>query len=64
MRIEVDRTRCTALAMCEAEAPDLFEVRDDGWLDVLDERPPEEQREELERAVRSCPTEALRIVED
>lgn len=64
MRIVVDRTKCTALAMCEAEAPDLFEVRDDGSLDVLEEEPAEARRQELERAVRSCPTEALSIEED
>ena len=64
MRIVVDRTKCTALAMCEAEAPDLFEVQDDGSLTVLDENPPESQREALQRAVDSCPTEALSIVED
>src|SRR4030088_2666238 len=32
MRIVVDRDRCTGLGMCEAEAPDLFEVQDDGTL--------------------------------
>jgi len=30
VRIVVDRDRCTGLGMCEAEAPDLFEVQDDG----------------------------------
>src|SRR5258708_415346 len=35
MRIVVDRDKCTGLGMCEAEAPDLFEVQDDGSLLVL-----------------------------
>jgi ferredoxin len=50
--------------MCEGEAPDLFEVHDDGTLTVLDDKPTEEQRAEAEAAVESCPTEALSIVED
>ena len=64
MRIVVDRDKCTGLGMCEAEAPDLFEVKDDGTLQVLMERPSEDLRAELEAAVESCPTEALSIVED
>jgi ferredoxin len=50
--------------MCEAEAPDVFEVGDDGSLQILDESPGEEKRAELEAAVEACPTEALSIAED
>ena len=64
MRIVVDHDKCTGLGMCEAEAPDLFEVQDDGSLVLLNETPTEEQRAEAEAAVESCPTEALSIVED
>ena len=64
MRIVVDFDKCTGLGMCEAEAPDLFEVLDDGSLIVLNETPTEEQRAAAEAAVESCPTEALSIVED
>lgn len=63
-RIEVNYDRCTGLGMCEAEAPELFEVQDDGSLTVLDERPAEEHRDACEAAVAACPTEALRLVED
>jgi ferredoxin len=64
MRIVVDYNKCTGLGMCEAEAPDLFEVQDDGSLTVLDEKPGDDQREALEAAVAACPTEALSIAED
>jgi ferredoxin len=64
MRIVVDRSKCTGLGMCEAEAPNLFEVEDDGLLKVLNERPGSADRAELEAAVESCPTEALTLVED
>ena len=64
MRIVVDYDKCTGLGMCEAEAPDLFEVQDDGSLVVLNDTPTDAQRAEAEAAVESCPTEALSIVED
>ena len=64
MRIVVDRDRCTGLGMCEAEAPDLFEVQDDGSLTVLNDRPGSDDLEAAEAAVMACPTEALTLVED
>jgi ferredoxin len=64
MRIVVDYDRCTGLGMCEAEAPDLFEVQDDGSLTVLNEHPSADQREVAEAACEACPTEALSLVED
>lgn len=63
-RIVVDHHKCAGLGMCEAEAPELFEVTDDGSVHVLRDRPGPEFRAELEEAVASCPTEALQIVDD
>jgi ferredoxin len=64
MRIILDPERCTGLGLCEAAAPDVFEVQPDGSLTILDETPAEEAREAVEDAILSCPTEALRLVED
>lgn len=64
MRLVADYNKCTGLGMCEAEAPELFEVQNDGTLTVLNECPSASQRAEAEAAVGSCPTEALSIVED
>lgn len=64
MRIVVDRSRCTGLGMCEAEAPELFEVQDDGTLLVLNENPDAAARDAVWAAVEACPTEALSVVED
>jgi ferredoxin len=64
MRIVVDRDKCTGLGMCEAEAPDLFEVQDDGSLTVLNDQPGAGDLEAAEAAVMACPTEALTLVED
>ena len=45
-------------------APTVFEVRDDDFLYVLQEHPPEEMRSKMEEAVRLCPKQAISIEED
>ena len=64
MRIMVDRDLCQGHAACEGEAPKVFSVSKKGELTVLDPTPPDDQRAELELAVKYCPTHALRIEED
>ncbi|GAA4639743.1 ferredoxin [Actinoallomurus vinaceus] len=64
MRIEVDRDLCQGHAMCELEAPDVFAVPRKGTVELLTETPPADLRPDVERAVRYCPTQALRLVED
>lgn len=64
MRIVVDWGRCNGNGLCEGEAPDLFEIQNNGDLAVLNDCPGEDQRPEAESAVQLCPTEALKIEED
>ena len=64
MKIVVDFDVCASNAVCMGLLPQIFEVRDDGYLYILDEHPDEGLREELEVAVRSCPTGAISIVDD
>jgi ferredoxin len=45
-------------------APDIFEVREDDKLYLLQEHPPESARERLMKAVRVCPKQALSIAEE
>jgi ferredoxin len=61
MRVEVDYDRCESNAICMGMAPEVFEVRDDDNLYVLQENPPEELRGKVEQAVRSCPKQALSL---
>jgi ferredoxin len=64
MRVVVDFDRCMSNAVCMDVAPEIFEVRSDNFLYILDERPAEELRGKLEDAVRRCPTQAISIAED
>jgi ferredoxin len=63
MRVVVDFDLCESNALCMAAAPEVFEVRDDDFLYVLQEEPPEELREKVEAAVRACPKAAITIVD-
>jgi ferredoxin len=60
MRIVVDRDKCEGLGMCEAMAPEFFEL-DDEVMRVLDEAPGEEHRGHLGAAIQSCPVLALSL---
>jgi len=61
MRVVVDFDQCESNALCMGILPEVFEVRDDDFLYVLNEHPPEELREKLLEAVRSCPKNAISI---
>lgn len=61
MRIAVNFDLCKSNAVCMASAPEVFEVRDDGYLYLLQEEPGEDQREAVEEAARLCPTRAITI---
>jgi ferredoxin len=61
MRVVVDFDLCESNALCMAAAPEVFEVRDDDFLYVLQENPPETLRSKVEEAVRRCPKQAISI---
>ena len=64
MKVVVDYDKCDSNAVCVGILPQVFEVRDDNYLYILDESPPEDLRAKLEEAVRSCPTGAISIEDD
>lgn len=64
MKVVVDFDRCESNALCMGVAPDVFEVRDDNFLYILNEHPDESRRAEVEEAVQLCPKAAISIVED
>ncbi|MBV8959916.1 MAG: ferredoxin [Actinobacteria bacterium] len=64
MRVVVDFDLCESNAVCMGIAPDIFEVRDDDFLYVLNENPPESERAKVEEAVRRCPKQAISIADD
>ena len=61
MKVIVDFDLCASNAVCMSIAPEVFEVRDDGFLYVLNETPGEEFAERMDEAQNSCPTGAITI---
>src|SRR5690606_4127836 len=62
-KVVVDFDVCESNAICMGIAPEVFEVRDDDFLYILDETPPDELRPKVEQAVRQCPKQAITIVD-
>ena len=61
MKVVVDFDKCESNAVCMGIAPDVFEVRDDNFLYVLQEEPPEDRRAQMQECVRQCPTQAISL---
>ena len=61
MKITVDFDICQSHGLCTQAAPEVFEVRDDGFLYILQESPPEAVRAKVESAMRECPTGAIKV---
>ena len=61
MRVVVDFDLCESNAICMQVAPEIFEVRDDDFLYVLNEQPGEDRRSAGEEAVQRCPKQAISI---
>ncbi len=61
MRVVVDFDLCESNAVCMNVAPEVFEVRDDDYLYVLQEEPEEGLRAKVEEAVARCPKQAITL---
>lgn len=61
MRVEIDYDVCASTGACTQEAPEVFEIRSDGYLYLLQEEPGEELRSKVESAAELCPTGAITI---
>lgn len=61
MKIMVNFDLCASNARCMKACPEVFEVRDDGFLYILLEEPPEALRDKVQRAREDCPTGAISL---
>jgi ferredoxin len=61
MKIVVDFDKCASNARCMKACPQVFEVREDGFLYILIEEPPESMRASVEQAMSDCPTGAISV---
>ena len=61
MKIAVDFDVCQSHGLCTQAAPEVFEIRDDGFLYILQESPADALRAKVESALRECPTGAIKV---
>jgi ferredoxin len=61
MKVIVDFEVCQSHGLCMQSAPEVFELRDDGFLYILQENPPDSLRSKVQTAVRECPTGAIKL---
>jgi ferredoxin len=61
MKVTVDFDVCASTGACMQVCPEVFEVRSDGYLYILQEEPPEELRDKVQMAVDMCPTAAISL---
>jgi ferredoxin len=63
MKVIVDISVCIGAGNCALTAPAVFDQEPEEALVVLlDEAPPEGEREAVELAVRHCPSAAIRVL--
>lgn len=59
MKVLVEREKCQGYGNCVIAEPRVFDLDDDGFVQLLVDEPPEELRAQVRHAVRDCPARAL-----
>jgi ferredoxin len=61
MKVVVDFDLCASTGSCTQVCPEVFEIRSDGYLYVVQEEPDESLRDKGTDAADLCPTGAITI---
>ena len=61
MKVTVDFDLCASTGACVQVCPEVFEVRSDGYLYIIMEKPGPELSDKLNEAAEMCPTAAITI---
>ncbi len=64
MRVVVDFDLCESNAVCMQVAPEVFAVRDDDFLYILNESPGSELEAKVREAAQRCPKQAISLVDE
>ena len=64
MKVAADRDVCISAGNCVMAASAVFDQDEDGIVMVLVDDVPEDEEEHVRDAVKLCPSQALRLVED
>ena len=61
MKVSVDFDVCASTGACMQVCPEVFEVRSDGYLYILQEQPGPELADKVREAADLCPTAAITV---
>jgi ferredoxin len=61
MKVSVDFDVCASTGACMQVCPEVFEVRSDGYLYILQEEPGAELEDKVRQAAELCPTAAITV---
>lgn len=64
LRLEIDHDTCEANGVCEQLLPEALRLDDDDRLHLRLAQLPAALEQRAREAVRACPRQALRVVED
>lgn len=59
MKVSIDKTKCAVCGSCVAICPEVFEMKDDGTVDVKMNDVPAELEEKVQQAHDMCPAGAI-----
>jgi ferredoxin len=61
MQVKIDFDMCASTGGCMQICPEVFEVRSDGYLYILQEQPGAELHDRVREAADLCPTAAITL---
>jgi ferredoxin len=64
MKVRVDVTRCMGHSMCNAIAPDVYEVTEMGFNEMGEFEVSPAQEQAARRGARACPERIIAILDD
>jgi ferredoxin len=63
-KISVDFELCEANGVCMGIIPEVFDLDDDDYLNVLTDEVTPENEAQVREAVRQCPRQAISLIEE
>ena len=64
MKVQVNKDLCIGCGACQAVAPDIFEIEDDGLAHAIEPEVSDEFKDDALDALEGCPTSAIEEISE
>ena len=64
MKVQVNKDLCIGCGACQAVAPDIFEIEDDGLAHAINSDVQDSQKDDALDALEGCPTSAIEEISE